>query len=74
MTEDTSNVVLEHLRYIRTRLDSVETAVQQLTMRFSAVEGHIAADHVNEAVQNSEIDRLKLRVDRIERRLELETP
>jgi tetrahydromethanopterin S-methyltransferase subunit G len=74
MTDETSRLVLEHLWYIRTRLDSVEDAVQQLTMRFGAVEGHMASFHLTEATQNSELDRVKQRLDRIERRLELQAP
>lgn len=35
------------------------------------MKGHLAQDHVTEAVQNSEINRMKLRLDRTERRLVL---
>jgi septation ring formation regulator EzrA len=74
MTDDMTNIVLEHLRQMRGDLSEVKESLRNLTMRFGAVEGHLASLHVSEAAQNSELDRVKQRLDRIERRLELQTP
>jgi hypothetical protein len=64
MTEDTSSLVLEHLRHLRQKLDSIDDRLGRIELRLTAVEGHLANLLLSEAGQNSEIDR-------IERRLEL---
>ncbi len=71
MTEETTNLVLDHLRHLRAQLGRVEDKVDALYGRMGIVERHIATVHVSEAIQNSEIDRVNIRLDRIERRLEL---
>jgi hypothetical protein len=71
MTEDTSSLVLEHLRHLRQKLDIIDDRLGRIELRLTAVEGHLANLLLSEAGQNSEIDRIKQRLDRIERRLEL---
>ena len=71
MSEEMTNLVLEHLRHIRARVDEIDGDLKSLTNRFGVLEGHLAQTHVSEAGQNSEIDRIKMRLERIERRLEL---
>jgi tetrahydromethanopterin S-methyltransferase subunit G len=71
MTEDTTNLVPEHLRHIRAAVDETRTDVKQLMLRMGIVERRLANFHVSEASQNLEIDHIKDRLDRIERRLEL---
>jgi hypothetical protein len=71
MTDEMTNIELEHLRHIRTKVDSTDERVGRLEVRLSAVEGHLANMMVSEAAQNSAIDNLGRRLDRIERRLEL---
>lgn len=71
MTDELTHIVLEHLRHIRARVDKIDDDLSTLTARFGVLEGHLAQHHVTEAVQTSEIDRIKIRLDRIERRLEL---
>jgi tetrahydromethanopterin S-methyltransferase subunit G len=71
MTEDTSSLVLEHLRHLRQKLDFIDDRLGRIELRLTAVEGHLANLLLSEAGQNSEIDRIKQRLDRIERRLEL---
>jgi DNA anti-recombination protein RmuC len=43
MAEQPENVVLEHLRYIRTRIDRVADDVGELRDRIVAVEQHVSA-------------------------------
>jgi hypothetical protein len=71
MAEQVDNLVLEHLRALRSDMRDVKESLRFLTIRFSAMEGHLAAQHVSEVGQNTEIDRIKERLDRVERRLEL---
>jgi hypothetical protein len=74
MTDELTNLVLEHLRLMRGDLSDLKESLRNLTTRFGVLEGHMAAFHVAEATQNSELDRVKQRLDRIERRLELINP
>lgn len=49
--------------------------MRNMNVRMAAIEGHMASLVTGGVGQNSEIDRLKRRVDRIELRLELtDTP
>jgi tetrahydromethanopterin S-methyltransferase subunit G len=71
MTEETTQLVLEHLRHMRQRLHRVDEKVDTVILRLGIIEGHVANFHVSEAGQNLEIDRVKMRLDRIEKRLDL---
>jgi uncharacterized coiled-coil protein SlyX len=71
MPEDTVNLVLEHLRAIRSVQDQHSRKFADLEMRLGAIEQHMAGYHISDMRQNSEIDRLKEQMDRIEKRLEL---
>ncbi len=68
MADDTDNLVLEHLRYIRGRLDTVYNDVRDLKMRMTNLEetGAVAS-----AAINRRLDRMDERIERIERRLDL---
>lgn len=66
-----TNLVLEHLRHIRIKVDSTDERVGRLELRMSAVEGHLANMMVSEAAQNAAIDNVGRRLETIERRLEL---
>jgi tetrahydromethanopterin S-methyltransferase subunit G len=71
MTEEATQLVLEHLRHMRQRLGRVDEKVDTVILRLGIIEGHVANFHVSEASQHLEIDRVKTRLDRIEKRLEL---
>ena len=71
MTEDTTNIVLEHLRHIRGVVDDIRAEMKHFIMRMGLAERNIVSLHVADASQNVEIDRIKERLERIERRLEL---
>lgn len=82
MTANTESLVLEHLRHIRARVDQVADDVIDLKMRMSGLESAMLlvkreAAHGDEtdARQQITLDKLAARVERIERRLELnDTP
>jgi len=71
MVEETNNLVLEHLRHIRAVVDEMRIDLKQLGLRTALTERGMGNFQVSEASQNIEIDRIKHRLDRIERRLEL---
>ena len=71
MTEQMTHIVLEHLRHIRSSVDDLKAEVRNFNLRVGAVEHMVTGVQVSEVGQNAEIDRLKTRLDRIERRLDL---
>jgi hypothetical protein len=71
MTEETTNLVLEHLRHISATLDVMHTEMRDFLAGPGLPEHSVASLHVLKASQNVEIDRIKERLERIERRLEL---
>jgi hypothetical protein len=71
MTEETTNLVLEHLRHIRGVVEDTRTEMKHFIMRMGLAERNVVTLHVSEASQNLELDRIKQRLDRVERRLEL---
>jgi tetrahydromethanopterin S-methyltransferase subunit G len=71
MTEEMTHLVLEHLRHIRTKVDTIEERVGRVEVRLSAVEGHLGSVLMSESSQNAEIDKIGRRLGWIENRLEL---
>lgn len=78
MTADIENLVLEHLRHIRARVDQIADDVAELKYRMTSLEGamgrvkrEIAYGDETDARQQVTLDKLASRVERIERRLEL---
>jgi predicted nuclease with TOPRIM domain len=68
MTDQPDNLVLQMLRRMDAKLDRVIDDVHDLKVRMSAVEEGLVGVH-------RRMDRLEVRVERIERRLDLvETP
>lgn len=82
MVEDPKEIILEHLRYLRSRVDSIESIVKTNDKRFDILERQIAGVRGDmAAMQELYVDHrdsmrgLAERVERIERRLDLaETP
>jgi len=71
MTEETTNIVLEHLRHIRSSVDDIRAEMKHFIMRMGLAERNVVSLHVSDATQNVELDRIKERLARVERRLEL---
>lgn len=71
MVEETDNLVLGHLRHIRSRVDHLSDDMRQVVLRLGAIERHVAGLHISDVSQSSEIELIKSRLQRIERRLEL---
>jgi chromosome segregation ATPase len=78
MIEATDNVVTEHLRAIRSKLDSLERKIDDLTLRVGAIERHVSGlrrdvslVHEDIAIVHKRIDGVENHLARIDRRLEL---
>lgn len=79
MTEEVNNLILEHLRHIRGRVDQISEDMKDVKLRLSAVENglslvrrEIVLGDETDYRQQVSIDRLVERVQRIERRLDLQ--
>ena len=78
MNENVENLVLEHLRHIRGRVDQIADDVGDLKQRMSGLESamnlvrrEFALGDETDARQQVTLDKLNARIERIERRLEL---
>lgn len=71
MTENVENLILERLRRIDQGLTDLRGDVQDLKIRMTAVEEHLASISTSVVGVNSRMDRFDERLSRVERRLEL---
>jgi hypothetical protein len=71
MAKEPDNLVLEHLRAIREVLELHSQAFTDVQLRLSGIETHMAGFQISEVRQSNELDRLRERINRIEKRLEL---
>jgi hypothetical protein len=71
MADEPQNLVLEYLRRIDHKVDGLLEDFRLFNVRVVANESQVTGLHVSDVAQISEIDRIKTRLDRIERRLEL---
>lgn len=72
MADDTTNLVLEHLRRFQAQMTAFSEQLDVVQQDMRAIKVHMAAFMSSEASQDGEIAAMKVRLDRIERRLELE--
>lgn len=78
MTESVENLVIEHLRHIRSRVDQIADDMTDLKHRKSGLETsmvlvkrEVAASDENGIRLQVSLDKIVERIQRIERRLEL---
>ncbi|MBY0448148.1 MAG: hypothetical protein K2P95_05600 [Hyphomonadaceae bacterium] len=71
MSDVTNELLFEVLITIPTKLDTLEQKIDDLGVRLLAVEQHMSALQISEYRQNSELDRLRSRIERTEKRLDL---
>ena len=69
--DDTSNLILEHLRHIRAKVDQTADDVSVLKARMTSVESQLAGLHTDMAILHKRGDGVDARLERIERRLDL---
>ena len=78
MTDNVENLILEHLKRFQSSLDRMERRMDEVAVRLSNLESAYASimQHLThlaaaDAAQQVVIDNISMRLDRIERRLEL---
>jgi hypothetical protein len=71
MTTQPENIVIEHLRHIHRKVDSIEHSVNNLTLRVNSLEQSVGLLHVDMAGVNWRLDQFDLRLHKIEDRLDL---
>ena len=78
MTENVENLIIEHLRHIRARVDRNAEDMSDLKLHLSSVESamvhvkrEVSSGDETDARQQVSLDRLADRIERIERRLDL---
>lgn len=78
MTDSVENLILEHLRAIRTDIGGIKDDVREIKQRLTSLEAAVAGlrrDNANlygdMVDQHARYDRLTERVERIEHRLDL---
>ena len=76
--EDVSNLILEHLKYLRARIDQRTEDIGMLKLRVSSIDDKLGAMdrgigglHGDLALIHQRLDGMDQRLERIERRLEL---
>jgi hypothetical protein len=71
MSAETDNLVLEHLRHIRSAVDLTNQKITELTFRVGMLENNMAGLQGQYAHVSNRIDRVDERLTQIERRLGL---
>ena len=71
MIDQSDNMMLQILKKLQEGQSRLEAGQRQTNERLAAIEHHMAGFHVSLITYNDEMDALKSRVERIERRLEL---
>ena len=78
MTDNVENLILEHLRGLRPGQDRLESEMREVAARLTSLEASTAAGRLDSAHnyeevirQQSSIDQIRARIDRIEKRLEI---
>lgn len=71
MSDVTNDLIYELLTRVHAKLAEHDRKFDEITLRLGAIESHMAGFQLSEIRQNSELDALRNRVERIEKRLEL---
>ena len=71
MNEKVENLVLEQLRHLRGQNEKILDEIRSLKTEMLAVRHHARGTELQQDVHHEDIASLKVRLDRIEKRLEL---
>ena len=71
MTDEITNLVLEHLRALRASMGRLEEDNVFTKARLNSIEHQLAGLHSDGATVNAQLESIKKRLERIEKRLEL---
>jgi hypothetical protein len=68
MSGDIDNIILEHLRLIRSDMADFRNDLRDMKARFSSMESYISTLHGDQARSGIRIDNLEERINRLEKR------
>lgn len=71
MAEEPSQLMLEILKRVQADLADLKEGQRAANMHLAAIESHMSGFHLTTSAHTDDIARLKERVERIERRLDL---
>ena len=71
MTDEPDNIVLNILRELRTDMADLQQGQKQTNERLTAIEHHVAGLVHGQLRFNDDVDDLRARIGRVERRLKL---
>ena len=71
MTNNLENLLLEHLRAIRSEQSAMRDDIREIKSRLISLERSMAGNYADIVDQHVKYDRITERLERIERRLEL---
>ncbi|MDB5399951.1 MAG: hypothetical protein QOD93_1234 [Acetobacteraceae bacterium] len=71
MSDAPDNLILVYLRRLDEKLDRLVDSVADLGRRVTSMETKVALLHGDFAAQSERIDRIEIRLERIERRLDI---
>jgi hypothetical protein len=71
MSDEPDSLTLRYLRRLDDKMDSLQTDIADLASEVRGIKSHMAGFMQNELAQDGAIAGLKKRLDRIERRLDL---
>jgi hypothetical protein len=74
MAGKSDNLLIEYMRRFDGRQAGFEDTLRDMSARLSSIESYLATMHGDMARHGGEIETIKARLDRIERRLELHEP
>ena len=66
-----SDLILGHLRAIRSDIGSVKSGLRDIKARMASIESYQVAGHGDAVRQSSRLDEIEARIEQVERRLEL---
>ena len=67
----TNELILEHLRQMQSKLSNMATEISETRADMRSLKGHVASMLQSNVSKDGEIAAIKLRIERIEHRLEL---
>ena len=67
----TNELILEHLRQMQSKLSNMATEISETRADMRSLKGHVASMLQSDVSKDGEIAAIKLRIERIEHRLEL---
>ncbi|MDX2144214.1 MAG: hypothetical protein SFV19_12735 [Rhodospirillaceae bacterium] len=71
MSDTANNIVLEHLKHIRGRVDQIAGDMKDVKARLLSLESHDAAGHLDSLRHSTRLEELDERLQKVEKRLEL---